>query len=182
MNLLILLFAITSIHFHQSNQVIQKFDSKESLSNCYIVNDGVMGGLSSSKIVFSENGPAVFQGIVSLENYGGFASVRMRMPNMNLENYKGIVLKVKGDGKKYNFRIRTDEGFDGAAYSQAFMTTKDEWEELFLPFDNFLPQFRGRILTNYPDLNRNKIRQLGILISDKQEGSFELDIEWIAVK
>ncbi len=42
------------------------------------INDGVMGGVSSSQMRHDPAGHAVFTGRVSFENNGGFASVRCR--------------------------------------------------------------------------------------------------------
>ena len=41
-----------------------------------IVNDGVMGGISQSNIYLNEANNIIFAGNVSLENNGGFASIR----------------------------------------------------------------------------------------------------------
>ena len=49
-----------------------------------IVNDGVMGGLSSSRFTDSDSSFATFNGELSLENNGGFASVRALTPTSAL--------------------------------------------------------------------------------------------------
>mgnify|MGYP003905390875 CR=1 FL=1 len=48
------------------------------------VNDDVMGGVSTSQFQRLTNGGAVFSGVVSLENNGGFASVRSSPVRENL--------------------------------------------------------------------------------------------------
>ena len=92
--------------------LIFDFDTKNS-GRWQIINDGVMGGLSQSRFKLDGNGYAIFSGNVSLENNGGFASVRTQIENMDLSDYDGALIRVKGDGKKYNLRFRTDENFDG---------------------------------------------------------------------
>jgi hypothetical protein len=77
------------------------------------INDGVMGGVSSGEIIETEDGLR-FQGFLSLENSGGFASVR-RLLDVSLEGVKGIRLRVRGDGRTYQMRIRQDEGYDNIA-------------------------------------------------------------------
>ncbi len=145
-----------------------------------IINDGVMGGLSQSTFrVDKDTGIANFSGYVSFENNGGFASVRTRPFAPTLDTAKGISLRIKGDGKRYSFRIRIDNNFDGISYQAKFDTKKDQWQEIEFSFSDFLPTFRGYTVRNAPALNPEQIRQLGFLISDKQEGKFELEIDWI---
>jgi NADH dehydrogenase [ubiquinone] 1 alpha subcomplex assembly factor 1 len=155
------------------------FQTKDQVKAWNIVNDGVMGGISSSRFKATSNQTAIFSGNVSLENNGGFASVRATIPDINLANQSGLIIRIKGDGKDYSFRIRTDSRFDGVSYSLNFASKKQEWIEIKLPFSDFLPVFRGRILNNVKKIAPKEIRQIGILISDKQNGTFELEIDWI---
>ena len=63
--------------------ILFDFDSEEKSGQWYIVNDGVMGGISESEITLNDDGTATFRGDVSLENNGGFASVRALVDEMN---------------------------------------------------------------------------------------------------
>ena len=143
------------------------------------VNDVVMGGVSDSLMQVSEDGTGVFAGHLSLENNGGFASVRAPLPENDFTGYDGIVLRVKGDGNRYSFRIRTDMLFDGVVYRQEFDTVAGKWMDVELPFSDFKPSFRGRIVPDAPPLDLSRIFQIGFLISEKQEGSFRLEVERI---
>lgn len=143
-----------------------------------IVNDSVMGGRSSSQ--FSTIDKYInFKGSVSLENNGGFASLRMLWPFESVKGYKKIKLMLKGDGKTYQFRLRTSRGFDGAAYSYEFETIKDKLITIEIDVTQFVPGFRGRVLTNMPDLALQDVQQMGFLIADKQVGSFNIDLKSI---
>jgi monofunctional biosynthetic peptidoglycan transglycosylase len=144
-----------------------------------IINDGVMGGLSRSRFEITPDNTAVFSGQVSLENNGGFASVRTVPRDYRLDGYTGIFLRVKGDGNIYSFRVRTDARFDGISYRAKFFTEKDQWIEIRLPFEDFVPTYHGRILSNRPPVDPEKIQQMGFLIADKQKGPFKLIIDWI---
>jgi hypothetical protein len=155
------------------------FRSADELADWVIVNDGVMGGLSRSEMTWSDDNTAVFSGALSLENNGGFSSVRTRPSPYNLDGYSGIVLRVKGDGRTYQFRLRTDERFDGYAYRSLFETTLDRWLEVRIPFAHCVPVFRGRILSDVGPLVPQQIQQIGFLIADKQQGPFRLEIDWI---
>lgn len=145
------------------------------------VNDVVMGGISRSGLTRTGDGTVVFAGDVSLENNGGFASVRTSIGKTDLSSYGGMVVRARGDGKRYRLRLRTDDRFDGIAYQANFDTVLDEWREVRLPFESFAPIYRGRTPRNAPPLDTGKISQIGLMIADKQEGRFRLEIAWIGV-
>jgi monofunctional biosynthetic peptidoglycan transglycosylase len=144
-----------------------------------IVNDGVMGGISSSDMELTEEGTALFSGSVSLENNGGFASVRGVFPTLDLSAYEGVVIRVRGDGRRYQLRFRTDGSFDGVAYRAEFDTRAGEWQEVTLPFEAFEPSFRGYVPRRAGPLDTRRIRQAGFLIGDKRDGPFRLEIAWV---
>jgi NADH dehydrogenase [ubiquinone] 1 alpha subcomplex assembly factor 1 len=160
--------------------MIEDFDPKSHL-NWKVINDAVMGGISESKFEILPNQTGQFSGQVSLENNGGFASVRAMLRNAVSGNFEKITLRIKGDGKTYSLRIRTDENFDGVVYASSFTTVKNEWTEHVFSPDYFIPTFRGRTLNNVPPLKGQQINQIGFLISEKQAGSFNLIIDWIKI-
>lgn len=145
----------------------------------FIVNDGVMGGLSKSKIYHKEDGIAIFEGELSLENNGGFASTRMRMESGIPAGFKHLRLKVKGDGNLYNFRIRINENFDGLAYDYEFQTKAGEWEDILIPLEKVQGTFRGRKYADKVGVVSEDISQIGILIANKQKGSFIIELDSI---
>lgn len=155
------------------------FDDTADIQSWAIVNDGVMGGRSQSTITSGENGSAVFKGVVSLENNGGFASTRTMPRSYDLAGHQGMSLRVRGDGKRYQFRLRTDNRFDGIAYSYDFATKAGEWIEVKIPFDRFVPVFRGRVLSDVGPVAPDTIQQVGFLIANKKAEAFRLEIDWI---
>ena len=142
------------------------------------IDDDVMGGISSSRMRI-EGDAAVFEGRLSLENNGGFASVRSEILQQDLKGHKGIRLRVKGDGQKYQFRIRTNSAFDGPSYQMTFQTRSEEWIEVDLPISEFRAAYRGRQLPDHPPIDTGKIATVGFLIADKQEGDFRLSVDWV---
>jgi monofunctional biosynthetic peptidoglycan transglycosylase len=144
-----------------------------------IVNDDVMGGVSTSQFQVLTKGGAVFSGVVSLENNGGFTSVRSSPVRQNLNGTAAFVIRVRGDGRRYKFTVRTEPGFNAPNYQAEFTTKPGEWEEHRLAFKDFVPTFRGRVLTEMPPLNPSKIASLGVLIADKQAGPFRLELSWV---
>ncbi len=145
----------------------------------YVVNDGVMGGRSRSSIEQTAEGTGVFAGRVSLENNGGFASVRTRVEGIDVPAADGVTIRVNGDGQQYQLRFRTDDRFDGVAYRANFQTSGGGWEELTVPFSAFVPSFRGRVVEDAEPLDPSAVRQLTLMIADKQEGDFRLEVEWV---
>ena len=110
---------------------------------------------------------------------GGFASVRSAPVRETLIGRTAFVLWVRGDGRRYKVSVRTGAGFDTPLYQCSFATKPGEWEEHRVAFSDFVPTFRGRVLTDVPPLNPAKVNSVGFLISDKQAGPFRLEIGWI---
>lgn len=156
---------------------IQLFDSgaKPSSLNWNIVNDTVMGGRSSSRWISKSSSPCSFEGYLSLENNGGFASVRCDLNNENLTKTEGIFIRVKGDGRKYQFRIRS-QASRWANYSHEFKTVRNKIKTFYLPYKDFEPSWRGRSLNNLPVLKGKDVRGIGFLLGDKIQGNFKLEI------
>ena len=137
------------------------------------INDGVMGGLSSGQISRSDEG-LVFSGELSLENNGGFASVR-RPVDADLTAAKGVRLRLRGDGRGYQFRLRLDGDFDGIAWRAEF-DTGGQWQTIELPFGLFEAVFRGRRVVDAGPVVPARIRQIGLMLADRQAGAFRLEI------
>jgi monofunctional biosynthetic peptidoglycan transglycosylase len=153
-------------------------DTQEIL--CWmVINDDVMGGLSQSRIQLSPVATVLFSGQLALENNVGFASIRRHAVSYNLNGYAGVMLKVKGDGRIYQFRVKTDEQYDGIVYRTLFATDTHQWQTLTLPFAGFSASFRGKPVPGAPVLHPEQIRQIGFLLADKQPGLFRLEIAWI---
>ena len=161
-----------------SDKILFDFTTTTNSPAWQIVNDDVMGGVSTSRFQVLTNG-AVFSGVVSLENNGGFASVRSSPIRQIVSGLDAFVVRVRGDGRRYKFTVRNDTGFDTPIYQCAFTTKRGEWQEHRLPFKDFVPTFRGRVLTDVSPLNPVKVSSVGFLISDKQDGGFKLELAWI---
>ncbi len=136
------------------------------------VDDVVMGGVSESGMSWS-GASAIFSGRVSIDNSGGFASVRTRNfePNFDLSNYTGIELRVKGDGQRYKLFMRTETAWDGVGYAYSFDTDRD-WITIKVPFDKLVPVFRAKIVNPSPQFDRSQIRAFQLMLS-----KFEYDRE-----
>lgn len=172
-------FALTMKADTASETILFNFQTVTNSTAWQVVNDDVMGGVSTSRFQVLTNGGAVFSGVVSLENNGGFASVRSSPVRQNLNGTDAFVLRVRGDGRRYKFTVRTESSFNAPNYQAEFTTKRGEWEEHRLAFKEFVPTFRGRVLTDLPPLKPAKVASVGFLISDQQEGQFKLEVAWI---
>jgi NADH dehydrogenase [ubiquinone] 1 alpha subcomplex assembly factor 1 len=164
-------------------RVIFDFDARDSTGEWTSVNDDVMGGVSAGGFRITDEGVLEFTGVVSLENNGGFASIRTRPGRLDLSDCNALLLRVRGDGQRYACNIRTDFAIMAGSYQQPFETRKDEWQEIALPIDDFVAKSFGQVMRDAPELDTEKIRSFGFTISDKQAGPFKLEVDWIrAVK
>lgn len=154
------------------------FQKPEGLENWFSINDGVMGGVSSGGIRWTPEG-AAFSGKVSLDHFGGFSSVRSAAEKRDLSAYSGLLIRLRGDGKTYQLRVRTDPNYDGVTYCINFDTLNGRWQEVYFPFNKFVPEFRGQRIPFFPRIKPEKIFSFGFLIAGKQAGPFNLLIEWI---
>ena len=175
------LISVNQVMAMQEPRDLYDFTYQETSGVWMIVNDGVMGGISESRLSLDQQGFLVFEGRVSLDYGGGFASVRSILNRLDADPYDGILIRFKGDGKRYQLRLRQVDRMEGVAYLQHFETKTGEWEEVFLPFHSFQASYRGRRLPDYPKLDTRRISQLGLMISDKQEGNFRLEVQRIAL-
>lgn len=160
------------------DRTLFSFQDQKSTGSWRSVNDGVMGGRSTGRYRVNSDANLEFSGTLSLENNGGFASVRAGGSGLSLKADDVIIARVKGDGREYRFNVYTQRNLGGYSYRQSFQTRKDEWMEIELPLDQFVATWRGRVFRNQK-LDPEKISGVGILLGDKKPGPFRLEIEWI---
>ena len=156
--------------------ILFDFEPNVDISEWKVIDDLVMGGRSKGHFKLNANGYGEFSGRVSLENNGGFSSLRYKFSPKKVETFTKFKLKIKGDGKTYQFRVKTNSN-DDASYVYKINTTK-EWMLIDLPFETMHPQYRGRKLDrpNYPGI---QMETVSFLIGNKTAESFTLLIDWI---
>ncbi len=156
-----------------------KFDGDPSEPKWTPQNDGVMGGVSKGRSVIRD-GVLEFTGVLSLENNGGFAQVRIRNLNHDLSAKRGMKLRVLGDGRTYEFRLATDARHRGSriSYSVAFPTVAGEWTEVEVRFADLEASHHGNKLDG-PPANLARIEEMSFLLGDGKEGPFSLKVDWM---
>lgn len=160
-------------------KTIYDFSKDNNASGWQIINDAVMGGMSKGQMKVNSDGNGQFYGYVSLENNGGFTSVRYQFEQLDVRSYSTAVIRLKGDGKRYQFRVKSHWD-DRHAYIQYFNTTGD-WQLLEVDLEKMYPTFRGRQL-NMPNYPVNELEEVAFLIANKRAESFQLEIVFIRLK
>jgi NADH dehydrogenase [ubiquinone] 1 alpha subcomplex assembly factor 1 len=160
-------------------ELIFDFNKHSDIQNWKILDDVVMGGKSAGSFSLSPDGFGVFQGEISLENNGGFSSVRYQFKPFKVNKNSRIVIKLKGDGKDYQFRIK-DNSSNYYSYIMPF-TTCGEWENIEISLKDMYPTFRGREL-DLPNFSNDSFEQIVFLIGNKKSEKFELLIDKIELR
>ena len=144
----------------------------------FVVNDNVMGGRSDGDFRI-EGGALIFAGRTNTRG-GGFSSIRTEPVRLNLSGFEGVRLKVLGDGRRYTWRLTTNERWRGRQinYWAEFDTANGTWTSVDIPFASFVPQFRGMRL-DAPGVDPAQITGMGLMIYDKQDGPFEIRLSHV---
>ena len=152
------------------------FDNSQEVRQWGTVLDGVMGGRSTGRISAGQ-GTLVFEGSTSLENNGGFSSMRVGVPNGAFEGADSIRVRVKGDGRTYILGTRGSRNMGGDAFWTRFDTRAGEWMEITVPIEEMDRHFFGRKVdgTMTPD----KVKGIDFYIYDKNAGPFRLEVDSI---
>lgn len=145
-----------------------------------VVNDDVMGGLSQGSIRISDDGVLVFSGRLSLENNGGFSSVRSGSVPQDLSGATGLKLRVRGDGRTYQLRLTTDLRVNQRriAFMAPITTTEGRWTEVQVPFSSLQGTWRGEVVPRAV-FDPAKVDGVGFQLSDQRDGPFSLEVDWI---
>ena len=164
-----------------ASRVLFDFSAENAADQWQIVNDGVMGGRSTSQATMAADGQMRFAGNLSLENNGGFASVRSKSRQLQLMPGDQIVLRVRGDGRKYTFNLYVPQRRMAFSYRVEFETKADEWIEVKLPLERFVATSFGREVRG-ATLDPKQVNAVGILLGDKKAGPFQILVDWIRVE
>lgn len=169
-------FGIIILTLLTNRQLIFDFNKDADIEAWKIVDDAVMGGMSSGTFKLNPDGHGIFEGAISLENNGGFSMLRYQFDKMKVNNDSKIRIRLKGDGKNYQFRIK-DKSSNYYSYISSFETSS-EWQEIAIPLKDMYPSFRGKKL-DLPNFDQNNIEEIAFLIGNKKSEHFKLLIDKI---
>jgi len=162
-----------------NSQLIFDFNHDANISDWRIVDDVVMGGRSNGQFKIDSDGNGIFSGDVSLENNGGFSSVRYQFEKINTTKDSKINIRLKGDGKEYQFRVKNKRN----TYYSYIMNFKTSgyWENIIINLKDLYPSFRGQTM-NIPNFTGNSIEEIAFLIGNKKNESFTLVLDKIEIE
>ncbi len=158
------------------------FTGADAAKEWQAVNDGVMGGVSEGKFKITDEKTMEFFGTLSLANNGGFASVRSKARELDLEKGDTLVARVRGDGREYTLNLYPNRSRTAFSYRATVRTKKDEWIEVKVPLDEFEATSFGQVVREAGAVKPDEVSSVGFLLSDKKAGPFKMEIEWIKVE
>lgn len=144
------------------------------------IDDRVMGGVSNSRMRYDLAGHAVFEGNVSLECNGGFASIRSTPADRGRPGAQTCFIEARAMGKRFKLNLLADDAFDNINYQASFAPSAN-WQTLRTPLSTFRATFRGREVPGAPALDPARIRQVGLMIAERQAGAFALEVRRIGL-
>ena len=162
-------------------QPLLEFAGPDTAQKWQAVNDNVMGGVSDGRFRITADETMEFSGRLSLDNNGGFASVRTKPTDFDIKSGDALVVRVKGDGREYVLNIYTKSRRMAFSYRAPLPTTRDEWTEVSVPLDEFIPTSFGNRVQGMGPVEPDQINSLGFMLSDKKPGPFKLEVEWLKI-
>ena len=173
------LFTIIAMVLFINSQLIFDFNHNANITDWKIVDDVVMGGRSNGQFKIDSDGNGIFSGDVSVENNGGFSSVRYQFEKINTTKESKVIIRLKGDGKEYQFRIKNNRN-TYYSYITNFKTSGD-WENIIINLKDLYPSFRGQTM-NIPNFTGNSLEEIVFLIGNKKNESFTLVLDRIDIE
>ena len=165
----------------QSLRTLFDFTGPEAAQQWQAVNDGVMGGVSDGRFRITPESTLEFFGTLSLENNGGFASVRTKPADLDINAGDDLVIRVKGDGREYVLNLYTKSRRMAFSYRAPLPTVKNEWAEVAVPLEDFIPTSFGNRVQGMGPVEPDEITSIGFMLSDKKAGPFKMKVEWVKV-
>lgn len=178
---LLLLLLTSALVADTNRQILLNFEDSKSIQNWRTINDSVMGGRSVGRYRLTDNKMLEFYGRLSLENNGGFASIRLPSGDLDLKKGDVLVMRLRGDGRTYNMNLYAQKNLGGISFRQSFNTLPNKLIEVKLPVDKFVATWRGRSFPKQK-LTPEDVTGLGFLLGDKKAGKFNLQLESISVQ
>jgi NADH dehydrogenase [ubiquinone] 1 alpha subcomplex assembly factor 1 len=158
------------------------FAAPDAAQSWQAVNDGVMGGISDGRLKITDDKTLEFFGTLSLENNGGFASVRTKPTDLGIKAGDTIVVRARGDGREYMLNLYTKSRRMAFSYRAPLPTKEDEWTGVSVPLADFIPTAFGRRVQGMGPVEPSQINGLGFMLSDKKAGPFKLEVEWVRIE
>jgi len=161
-----------------ASRVVYDFQGNQESADWRAINDNVMGGISKGGARVTADDILQFSGNLSLENRGGFSSIRSEAKELGLQDGGALIVRVRGDGRQYYLNLHVPTRRMAFSYRAPIDTVANQWQEIRIPLSEFYGTSFGRRVPN-AELNPEEVNSIGFLLADKQAGPFNLDIDWI---
>ena len=147
------------------------------LCGWFVVLDGVMGGRSKASFEQSENS-AIMSGTISLDNNGGFASIRTPFSGFDLSGFTQVTIRYRSTGQEFAFSLSNYKRFYKPKYKQVLPTTNNEWSTLTLKLNEFYKVRLGTLLEGSPSHeDLAEVIRLGLISNEKKASGFSLELD-----
>lgn len=175
--LLVCLFLSSSAVLQAQPNAMNIFDfASPDTATWHIQNDGVMGGNSKGHLSF-ENDALHFSGELVTRG-GGFSSALCEQA-LDLSNYSGVEIYVKGDGRSYEFALQDGSKNRGREiWWRAPFIPSDSWTWIKVPFSAMKATAHGEPIPS-ATLNLDTIKLSGFYIIDGKDGDFRVEVKMV---
>ncbi|KAI0172744.1 CIA30-domain-containing protein [Hypoxylon sp. FL1284] len=182
---------------------LHDFHRPESLSDTKIMCDADIGGFSKASLDWvppssqdGTNGHAHFHGSISTAlppnrpdvQRSGYAAwrTRDRPPTIfgravwDIDMYTYLALRVKSDGRSYLVNVQTDSVVPTDLHQhRLFAKRPGEWETVLIKWNDFVRTNHGFVVEPQTEMLRQKVRSVGLGLTDRVPGPFELFVDRI---
>ncbi|KAJ1923570.1 hypothetical protein IWQ60_005795 [Tieghemiomyces parasiticus] len=179
----------------QKELPLVQLNKAEDLDRWVVGSDQDIGGFSSARLDVTPEGTGVFHGTLSQQVptdnkivTSGYAAVRTKklQPTLfgesfwDIQPFRYLALRVRGDHRKYLVNLRTSSFIKTDLYQhRLFLRTPGQWETVYIPFQFFAMTNNGSFISQHVDMDREEVENVGLSISDRQDGPFRLELDWI---
>ncbi|VTS05459.1 CIA30 family protein [Tuwongella immobilis] len=146
-----------------------------------VVTDRVMGGISTGILRTGPGDAGIrFEGGLSLEQGGGFSSIRSLPMPLGLGLDDRLRVRLRGDGRTYSLNVYVQPS--PMAFSYRFhVATSAEWGSVEIPLREMVATSFGREQPQLGPMNASQAVAVGWMLSDKSPGAFWLEVSQIEV-
>lgn len=197
--------AVPIIKNEEETKIFEHFDTDESIKRWKPKADSdTLNGYSIARLTRSPQGHALFSGILDnripddgVTMKSGFACImgplRPRTRAFQVKaywdwsGYNQVELRVRGDGRRYNFVINTsyhnnDQTFYDNMAFHMYTRGGPYWETIRIPMSKFIFTAKNFVQDSQGWRDKTKVSFVAITLQDSYDGPFALEIDYIALQ
>ncbi len=155
------------------------FGRNQTGSDWMVIVDGVMGGLSTGDAYLKDES-IYFEGVVSLENNGGFSSLRAPFVSTDLSETKTIEIRYRSTGISCALSLDLSNRWWETNFKLALSNTNDEWKTERFSIEELKAYKMGKpkgYSISKEDLA--EVMRIGFITNEKRAGAFSLEVDYL---